>query len=676
MVLKMKVVSQSEHSVLEDATDNINEWYSYWNDNIKRGKQAVRFCMGEQWDLIDKKEYDDLKKVRLTLNKLDPFVQQAIGEYRQNLPDILLRPTNDEVPAQFIEQIEGYVRHISKQSNSDIIYSMALEDILQRGFGAIQIYYEYKKNSFDLIPKMRGFKDASRVFFDPLAQEVTKEDSEYCGYYSEFSRKEFEAKYPKIQYPESFGESIHTTSPFWWGDKDHIRICDYYKKERFKRKILMLDNQQIVDMDLFKRIKEIHPDVKVLRERTEDDYIIKCYKLIKDQIIEETKWPSKYLPLIFALGKTYYDQGLEYSKPYIENAMDIQRFQNYIVSTSAQILKMSHKGKYMMTKKQISALTSEELYAWKTPELASLLIADPDRKTGSMPTPITPAPLPPELLAIWQGTDSNIESVLGRYGSVKGMDTNELSGVAAGIKIMQGNVSLIPLFSNMERVVRHVGVCLVDLIANISYNGQNVPILRKNNEQEIVPLNVDIIRNYEYLVDIQGGSNFALQKQQNIQTLINFVKLLGPDNALIFADLIAGLLDIPNVNKVVERVTDNILPPQIRAQETGQPPPQTPPNPQLMLEQQRLQTQAQQAQADLMKAQADMLDAQRKMEEISGKRNVAATKAEAEIQKANIDLQTALAKSIHSSKEESLSRENEQLRTDLSRHQQMLQFLQ
>lgn len=673
----MKIKFDDEKDILEEAIENINDWYSYWNDNIKRGKKAVRFCMGDQWDEVEQEDYRRLKKVRLTYNKLDSYVQQAIAEYRQDLPDIQIRPVDENVPSQIVETIEGYIRHVSYQSNSDIVYSTGLEDVLVRGSGAIQLYYKYKdNNSFDYMPGMKRIEDSTRVFFDPKAKEITKWDGDFCGVYSDYSKKEFEQKYPNIEYPESFAEPTRATFSFWWGDKEYIRVCDFYKKEYFKTKLLMLDNRQLVRTDQFKKLKEFNPDIKIIRERQIDDYSIKGYKLIKDEVLEETRWPSKYPPLIYIDGRSYNYGGLQHTKPFIENALDAQRFLNYIVSESAQILKSSHKGKYMMTKRQLANLTNQELYAWKTPELASLLVADPDKKTRQMPQPVLPTPFPNELLAIWQGADMNIESILGRYGTVKGMDSNELSGTAIFNKVTQGNLLLVPLYSNLNRVVKHIGLCLLDLMQNISYDGQIVPIIKKNNEQTMMPLDIQAMQNYEYLVEVEGGANFAMQKSQNRQILLSFAQLFGAESLPFFADLLAEGLDLPNINKIIQRINDFILDPRIKAAESGQPMPQQPPNPQMMLEQQKIQTQAQQAEADLMKANADMMDAKRKMEEVGVKKDAAMMRANAEIQKAEMDLRSSIAKSLHTSREEMLARENESLKTELARHQQMREFLQ
>ena len=63
------------------------------------------------------------------------------------------------------------------------------------------------------------------------------------------------------------------------------------------------------------------------------DYKIMHYRLIQNQIIDFAEWPSKYLPIVYVDGDSYYIEGRQYTKSFIHRrARDAQKFINYVGS--------------------------------------------------------------------------------------------------------------------------------------------------------------------------------------------------------------------------------------------------------------------------------------------------------------------------------------------------------
>jgi hypothetical protein len=677
--------NQEDEEIIKEAQDNIWTWFSYWEDNIERGEKSLRFYLGDQWEPHEIEDYHIRKKELLTYNKCRPFVQQVIGEYRQNTPDVKVRAKELTSSQDEVDNVEGLLRAISYESKADIIFQTDLENTAIRGYGAHYVYTEYEdKKSFNQILKIGRIEDPNRTFFDLKAKNPCKDDGDYCGKYEAMTKKEFMAKYPDIEFPVSFSDQLRQKY-FEWGTDKSIIICDYYRKEWFKVKLnLLANNQTLTDKELKALPQQNRPRVVATRE--ENDYKIIHYRLIENQILAKTEWPSKFLPLIYVDGPSLYVDGAQYTSSFIYGAIDPQRFLNYAVSETANFLKISHRGKYVFTTSQLKQLNKDQLKDWLTPDRAAILVADPDKKTGQMPAPLPTPVMPPDLMNIWQAADDNIESVLGRYGVIKGMDSNVISGVAENVKIRQGNTTVITLFDNNNRAIEHTYKVLLEMIPRVYDNQRMIQIRRADKTQETIPINYLEMNSLglqtrkfgegKFDVEVSVGPNFAMQKSDALQQLLTLTQS-NPAIAQLIPDLIVANLDLENVNQIVDRVK-TLVPPQILAQESGQPmPPQQPqqPDPQMMLQEQQVQAKMAQAEADRVNAQAKMMDAQRRSMEAGLGIQTAHTRAQAEIGKAELDYRSNIAKAIHSSKEEMLKRENELLKSELERHKRLTQLI-
>jgi len=80
-----------ERDVLGKANEHLNEWNSYFNENITRGKDDMNFVIRDQWTAIERSEFTRLFKPAMTFNKLYDNVKKIAGEQRKNKPDLLVR---------------------------------------------------------------------------------------------------------------------------------------------------------------------------------------------------------------------------------------------------------------------------------------------------------------------------------------------------------------------------------------------------------------------------------------------------------------------------------------------------------------------------------------------------------------------------------------------------------
>src|SRR5258708_12933308 len=119
-------------------------------------------------------------------------------------------------------------------------------------------------------------------------------------------------------------------------------------------------------------------------------------RLIKERIIEISEWTSKHLPIIFVDGNSEFIEGRQYTKSFIHEGRDAQKFINYVGSEIATEIKNRRREQWIGTPDNIIGQEQQ----WRNPELqAGILMAKPDPVTKQMPQKMPAWHVSPQLMA-------------------------------------------------------------------------------------------------------------------------------------------------------------------------------------------------------------------------------------------------------------------------------------
>jgi Phage P22-like portal protein len=653
----------NELAVIADARNNLNIWNNYFNENIVRGKDDYNFCVRDQWTAIERSEFTRLFKPAMTFNKLYDAVKKIAGEQRKNKPDLLVRSLTGKATQQQIDLRADLVRTISYQSQNDLIYQSAFKSALMMGYGAFQIDIDYETpTSFNQIIKFNLIPDSTKTAFDPNAVKPHKGDGNYCSRIYTYGREEFAATYPYITQPQSYSDPLYLTD-FQWETRDTVIVCDYYVKEWYPCTIYKLSNGHAVTQDQWEAMQAefkmkralaksslvvggiIMDEIpKIVGERKSQNYKIMHYRMTQNQIIDFREWPSKYLPVIFVDGDSAYIEGKQYTKSFIHEARDSQKFVNYVGSEVAAEIKNRRREQWIGTPDNI--IGNEQM--WRNPELQmGILIAKPDPKTGQMPQKMQPWDISQQLLAHYQRGTQDMKEILGFFDENQGDQSNAQSGVAIANRQVAGSMSAYVFIDNLNQAIEQAGRTVLDLLPHVMGNDERHMIVTKadGNTQSII-LNKqsddgtieNSLEGGDYDIEIDTGPSFAIQKAQSLQLFLSLVQA-NPQVFPLVADLIAKNLDIQYMSQVEERFK-TLVPPAILAKEAGQPPPPPQPNPQMQMQQMQMQ----QMQAELQLKQQDVQLKQQKQQYDQTKMAFDAHKLVADIQMAQSDNQLDHAK--------------------------------
>ena len=676
---KKRYKNRSDEDILKAAKEDMDSWFDFFADNIERYRDDYQFAFVGQWD--DQAARDRFRKHKsvLEFNQLNTHIMQVVGAQRQNTPSAKVRANFKDADQKMIDIREGLLRQVEFRSRSDIAYQTCFKSQLSGGFGAIQVDIDYESSeSFELEPKIYRIEDPTTCFWDPYSKDVDKGDGKFCGQYINMPRKEFEKRYPDVKQPASFPNSTFVSSWTGWGNSQTITIADYYCKEFYKETIVELSDgrtmplrdaevaiaeyELMMSQQMINENNQMMPSVPVLsieRKKKVEKYRIMHYKMVYDEIIDRSEWPSELLPFIYVDGDSDRIDGEQLTRSYIHFAKDAQRQYNYVASEMTDALVHSQRSQWIASPEQVS--TQEQQLLWTNPEIHGVLMANKD-KYGQFPEKTQPFTLAPTLFQMLESSQNDMTNILGRYQANLGAQGNETSGVAIANRVKQGNVSTFIYFDNLNRGIQSVQNVILSLIPRIYDSTRDVVLRNDDGAQKIKTLNKPMpfgqvenqIDDSSYSVEVSVGPSYETQKSQALDQLINLARV-NPQVFPLIADLIAENFDLENMPQLVERLK-NMVPPQVLAKESGDPiPPQQPtqPSPQEMMMKQEMQLKEREMQLKEQQLQQNAIKIQQDQEKIDATREgnylkagVENDKVEAEMEKARMEENTEHTKML------------------------------
>lgn len=618
-----------ELDILEQARKDKNEWQNYFSENLTQGRADIKFLYEDQWSSIERNEFNRLGKVCFTANKMRDTVNKIKGEQRKNKPDLMVRSLTGHASQEIINLRTDLIRTICYKSQNDLIYQHAFGQALTLGWGAFQVDVDYesprtfrKAINFLLIP------DARLTSFDPSAIKPHKGDGNTCSRDFIYTREQFNAMFPYIINPVSYADP-RVFLDFQWENKECIVICDYYAKEWYSFKLLHLSNGMDVTEDEWDEIQkynklrkelavesDITKDIilslnpSIVMERQTADYDIMHYRLIKDKIIDFSRWPSKQLPIIFVDGNSTLIEGKQRTASFIHEGKDSQKFINFVLSERATEIKNRRREQWLGTVDNI--IGNEQV--WRNPEQSmGLLIAKPDPKTGAMPIKAPAWELSGEMLQEYQSATQDLKEILG-YSESEELQGRDISGKARRERKIEGSMAAYVQYDNLQQAIEQAGRLVLDLLPYVIGNDErHMVITKKDGKSESVIMNKkntdgtidNSIGDGDFDIEIATGPSFAVQKEMALEFFQQTVAASGDPNVFkLVADLWAKNLDIQFMQQVSDRFK-TMVPPEVLAKEEGKEPPPPQPNPQDQMMQMEMEFKKQEMQLKEQKLQSD-----------------------------------------------------------------------
>lgn len=536
--------------------------------NREHAADDLQNLVGRQWPEEVKREREAEDKPCLTINGLSQFVRQVTGQIRQMNPAIKVMAADGQAKEDVAEIYEGLIRQIEYQSDAEAIFERAAESAAACGIGNWRIRTQYAEgDTFDQEIILEPVHNPFAVLWDPLAKHPTRKDARFCFVLDTMDREDFKEQYPDAT-AEAPGEDQNPSYLVHWYVGDTVSIAEYFWIEEREHTIGLTADGQIV--------RDPVAPLNVIRKRKVKTPVVMWAKITGMDVLEgPQELIGPFIPVIAVTGEEWHLGEEMVRSSVIRYAKDPQRLYNYARSAQAELIALQPKSPYMVTARQIKGF--EDYWAKANTSNAAVLPynADPEAPPPQrVPPPIPSAALIGEI----QLASEDMKRTTGIYDASLGARSNETSGVAIQSRQAEAQLSTSIYADNMARAVRHTGTILVAMIPRVYDTQRVVRILGEDDQEKMVvinaimdsmngPIPVNDLTVGKYDVRIGVGPNYTTKRQEASDGMMQFLQAV-PAAAAVTADIIAGMQDWPDADRIAERLRKT-LPPGIAEPEEG-----------------------------------------------------------------------------------------------------------
>jgi hypothetical protein len=597
----------------DKALKRYSEAFEAFKENREVMKDDQRFLAGDQWPTEIRESRENAKRPIQTINRLPAFIDQVVGDARQNKPTIKVHPAEDG-DNDLADIYNGLIRSIETESNADYAYDTAIEHTAGHGFGAWRIDSEYvSEDSFDQNLIIRRIVDPLNVLFDPAAIQPDYSDADYVFVLDVMPRATFEAKWPKANV--SAFES--GTMAQGWVKGDSIQVAEYWYKKYTPTTIYLLHDGTVTE-------DKASAEAMGLVAQREVKKVKVCMHILSGSEILESKddYDGVYLPIVGVQGKESLVDGKRTLRGITRFAKDPQRMYNYWRTLDTEAKALTPRSPVLVTLEQISGNEKDWIKALQgnIPYLPYNAVPDapiPSRLNAGMADASFERGA---LLAV-----DEMKSTTGIHSASLGETSNETSGRAILARQREGDTSTFAYIDNLSRAIRYSGRVLLDLIPKRYNSARVIQIMGEDGSRKMMKINqpgrnpdgTPVVHNdltagrYDLVVNV--GPSYATKRIESAESMISFVQAV-PSAAGLISDLIAKNMDWPGAEAIAKRL-HAMLPPQVMQAEQEDSGQQLPPNVQSMIDQGKQMIEQLQAELKSVQAELDDKDEDRRLKQ-------------------------------------------------------------
>lgn len=550
-----------------------------------RAEEELEFLRGNQWPESVKaaRERDTENGARpcLVMDKLSQYCRQVINDARQNRPSIKVRAVEDG-DSGVAGVIQGLTRNIEDVSRADIAYDRGLEGSTYVGRGWIRVNTEYsREDSSEQDIRVLSVPEYLSPLPDPDYREPDGADLQYVF----LPRDMLKAEYKRL-YPRAKAESSFESKEGWFSDK-YVRVAEYFSVYYESKKLLRLSSGHEVFEDALPDLQSQYEGLEVNGERAVELPRIKWCKLNGVEILEETEWLGKWIPLVPVHGNEVWVGGKRYLWGMIRPGMDPQRLYNYSRSSFAEKVSLAPKAPWVVAEGQIEGYEGVWAKANRV-NLAYLPYKPTDIAGHQVPPPqrVTPAQIEAGFQQDMLLAEHDIQSSLGMYAPSIGQPSNERSGKAILARQREGDIGAYHYRDNLGRSIRQVGRIIVDLIPKIYDTRRVVRIIGEDGVEsqvvldprtqqpvtEVKLLSGEVRKIYNpgmgtYDVTISTGPGYATKREEAANAILQLTQA-APQLFGIVGDLLVKSMDWPYADEIARRLR-LLLPPALKPEGEG-----------------------------------------------------------------------------------------------------------
>ncbi len=635
---------QTDEELIRIARKRAAEGATYWKDNWDKAADDLRFLGGDQWPESVRTERELEQRPCLTNNVLPTFVDQVLGDQRQNKPAIKVSPVdkisvdiahgeegetkNETLKISNVagskdyelgEVFTGLIKNIEYNCDAETAYDMAFQSAVQGGFGYLRVLSDYESDDgFEQSLKIKHIDNTFSVTMDPSAREVDYSDMGWCFIDDLMTTESFKSKYP-----DATADSVGGENEGSWFQENAVRVSEYFCRKPVVREMALMSDGSTYYTDEIKDIEDelLENGIKVVRTRKVKTFKVLWYKITGSEILEgPTELDCETIPVVPVFGKSITIKNKKTYMSLIRHSKDAQRMANYWDTQATESVALAPKAPFIAQEGHTEGRENE--WGAANTSNASVLTYIPQYSNDRGPRREQPASVPAAEITLAMNSSDKIKATMGMFDASLGNTGNETSGRAIIARQRQGDRGTFTFSDNLTKAIKRIGRLSVELIL-ANYDTERVVRIKfPDDTEDFVRLNKQIFDDesgewvtihdlgvVKYDVVVTTGPAYATQRMEAAESMIQFAQAV-PSAAAAMADLIAANMDWPGADTIAERLR-KIIPPHLLSPEEQEKiaedaPKQTEPTPEQVLEGQEMQARTAEAEAKTAQAGADI----------------------------------------------------------------------
>jgi hypothetical protein len=602
--------------IIKQAQDKWKRDESAWSEIYSKAREDLHFLSDDPYSQWDKADYDARTltgRPAITIDQLGQFIHQVANDIRMNTPTINVIP-GDGSNVKTAEIFKGLIRNIEYVSNADDAYDTGALNAVKSSIGFIRVDHDYvDDDSFEQELLIKRVTNPLACLLDSDSVECDGRDAKHGTIIDKILVSDFKKMYPGKDAVSFEGGKISEK------DDEYIAIAEHFVIEEGEEERGLNELGEIVPIQKGYQYKSTRKIKKT---------VIKRYKLSGADVLEQTTFPGKYIPLVPVYGEEAWVEGKRNLFSLIRKSKQAQKMYNYWKSLETELLMKAPKAPVMAPE----GSTEDYKDDWTDPDKSAVLRYKQNGADGTelnKPERLPPPPIPTGIINAARETVDDIKATMGIYNASLGQRSNEQSGVAIKQRQAEGDVATYHFGDNLVRSITHVGRILVCAIPEIYDTPRIIRIIGEEDEPKAVGINGEMAEDQEeaynlaegkYDVKVITGAPFSTMRQEAAEVFMNMITT-NPELMSVMGDLAFKYADHPGSQAMADRMKKVIDPKFLDEKSEADP------------EKEQLKAQVQEAQMLMQQMQAEI-------QKLAEGKEIEAAKVQIDGQKAQVDAQS------------------------------------
>jgi hypothetical protein len=467
-------------------------------DQRKTSLEDLEFSLlSKQWNPDDVSAREAEGRPCLTINRMTAFGKQVLNDAKINKTSIDVKPVGGGADKLTADIQSDVIRNIETQSQSDQVYDTAFQFAIYGGFGYFRVNVDYVgEDAWDQDIFLERISNPFSVYGDYDGKEATSIDWNRCFVTDWYSKAVFEAKWGKDKKAGSFDVGSGDYDANWFKDK-RIRVAERWIREEVPTKLLKISNGAIMFEDVWLKNQDdfLSQGLEVDGERDSKTHKVKQRLITGTDVLEESDWLGKYIPIVPMYGEEINVNGKRYFLSLIHRAKDSQRLYNYQRTLAAELGGLQPKAPWTGP----VGMFATDAAKWQNANRVAYpyLEWDPVEGAPGGPQRIAFAGPPAGAMQDALMASDDMKAVIGMYDASLGARSNETSGRAIIARKHEGDTSTFDFVNNRNIAVEHGGRIILDLIPRLYTTERILRCVQEDGSTYTVPVNQPVAPEHE-----------------------------------------------------------------------------------------------------------------------------------------------------------------------------------